>query len=599
MKNLFKVMFLAIFSLAIFSCTVPEAGISTTSNSETSKGTQLSTPANLKIEFDSTSDTIKLSWDHVLLAEKYLVFRAIGSENSPWIQIGDTTENGATPTNYDDLDINRNSTYYYRVMALSYNYENTNLDYKVGNDEVTDYRVGSSDRFIESAYSEVVSVVTSGVTVIDQFTAPVNVRYVRTAEGGIFVKWNEDYLVKAKGGTFTVRLEDSTGTANVGTATIEGLNTFEYSETNANTNYWLNITNIPSGTFRVGVYAKTTGSIASSAITYATDAVTQYAAIATAPNASATDGLFNNKVLVSWNKVDGANAYYVYRSNATTGLYDQIAAVTNVASYNDVYGNVYYEDTTVAENTKYTYKVYAANTVTARVSTFGTATVLVGRAQTDNSNFSLTRIQIGTVGANQVRMSFNKITDAASYEVYRSYNGADSNYVLTTAVQAPPTSPSLVYTFTDTVVAADYPTVTSVSNTIVNHSFTYRVLAKDTNGMVIVVSATSVASYVDLAIPTVSVDKTTNPGRVSWTGVTLSATGSFTIRRLTDVEYNALGVMNNDFATAGALVTTTAFDATSFDDPAWAGLANGTYHYIVKATDGNSVSYGVRAVTKP
>jgi hypothetical protein len=467
------------------------------------------------------------------------------------------------------------------------------------NKDYIDYKVLNSSRIIESPYSAVVSATAGVIKSLDQFTAPQNVRAIQTNEGGLFVKWDYDYYASAKMATkYTVRIEDVTTDGVNDAVTVKGLNVFEFSTTDTTTDNYLNIATIPVGKYRVGVYANSKNSVAASPITYYANTITQYNNFATAPDATADDGLFANNVMISWPIVSGANMYYLYRFNNATGLWDFLKSVSS-AFYNEAYNVVYTTDDTVANNTKYKYRVYAANTVYGRVSQFGATTGLVGKARTDNANFSLARINVGRGGDRKVTMSFSKITGATSYVVYRTHDpSSDQIFKETAAVPEPTTGTSLIYTFVDTITPADYPTPANTSNAPENHNFGYRIVAKDASGNAIAVTPTSVTAYTDLSMGTVNVDKVTNPGRVSWTNIGIvgagtPATGGFRIKRYTSAQYDVASQnWHANFDTSGTEVGNANHQATTFDDAGWGGLTVGNnFYYVVKGYNGNSVSY--------
>ncbi|MBP7554430.1 MAG: hypothetical protein KA885_13470 [Spirochaetes bacterium] len=619
-KSFLSILSIIVLTIGLIGC--QQVPTSDASASLQTIGVQLTAPTNLKAKFYADYDMIRLSWDHVLLAKGYVIFRTQkdatedAAATNPWKQVGYVAENAnvavLTDCFFDDYDLESSSAYYYKILAISYNYNQADLTQirdEINNDYL-DYKVLNSSRIIESPYSVVANATAGVIKSLDQFTAPQNVRVIKTSEGGLFVKWDFDYYANTKMATkYTVRIEDVTTDGVNGTITLDGINVFEFSTAdtvNATDNY-LNIATIPVGKFRVGVYAKGKDSVAASQISYYANTITQYDNFATAPAATAVDGLFANNVMISWPIVSGANMYYLYRLNNATGLWDFLKSVSS-ASYNEAYNVVYTTDDTVSDNTKYNYKVYAANTVYGRVSQFGTATGLVGKSITDNSAFGLARINIGVGGNRTVTMSFSKITDAATYSIYRTYDAVNNKIFkeATNAVLTPPTGTSLLYTFTDVIAPTDYPTALNTSNDPENHLFAYRIVAKDANGNAIAVTAASVTAYTDLSKGTVNVDIVTVPGTctINWTGIGPVGVGSplvggFRIKRFTNTEYGTASLdWNANFDAMGTLVTNASDQATNWNDPDWSGLplAAGDYYYVVKGYNGSSVSYTVSAV---
>lgn len=609
-KSLLLVLSIIVIAIGLIGCQqVPTTDASASSQTI---GVQLTAPANLKAKFYSDYDMIRLSWDHVLLAKGYVIFRTQkdatedAAATNPWKQVAYILEDKAAICSFDDYDLESSIPYYYKVLAISYNYDMadvTQIRDEINNDYL-DYKTLYSSRIIESPYSAVVNATAGVIKSLDQFTAPQNVRVIKTSEGGLFVKWDFDYYANTKMATkYTVRIEDVTTDGVNGTITLDGINVFEFSTAdtvNATDNY-LNIATIPVGKYRVGVYAKSKDSVAASPITYYANTIMQYDNFATAPNATAVDGLFASNVLISWPIVSGANMYYLYRLNNETGLWDYLKSVSS-ASYNEAYNVVYTTDDTVTDNTKYNYKVYAANTVYGRVSQFGTATGLVGKAITDNSTFGLARINIGRGGDRKVTMSFSKVTDATTYVIYRTYDAVNNKIFkeATGAVLTAPTAPSLVYTFVDTIAPTDYPTAANTSNAPENHQFAYRIVAKDASGNTIAVTAASVTAYTDLSIGTVLFN--TGTSVISWNAIGIvgggnPTTGGFRIKRFTNAQYDAASPnWNANFDGMGTLISDENDQSTTFTDAGWAALAPGNYYYVVKGYNGSSVSYTASAV---
>jgi len=113
----------------------------------------------------------------------------------------------------------------------------------------------------------------------------------------------------------------------------------------------------------------------------------------------ASDGQYTNKVAVSWATVDGANAYYVYRSDGS------VAQVYYTA-------DTEFEDNNVSEGVAYTYYVQATNAVCASDMSIGEQGYVLSRPTSFSASDG------GYVG--KVALSWGAVPGAASYELWRS-----------------------------------------------------------------------------------------------------------------------------------------------------------------------------------
>ncbi|MBC7093720.1 hypothetical protein H5T53_06935 [Candidatus Bipolaricaulota bacterium] len=121
---------------------------------------------------------------------------------------------------------------------------------------------------------------------------------------------------------------------------------------------------------------------------------------------AASDGIYSDKVVVSWQAVARADRYRVYRAESEDGSYIEIGQSTTTT----------YQDTTVAVNVTYWYKVKACNA--AGCSDFsapdsgyaqgaGVPSVPTGVAASDGAFL------------NRVRVTWTAAIGATRYEVYR------------------------------------------------------------------------------------------------------------------------------------------------------------------------------------
>ena len=121
--------------------------------------------------------------------------------------------------------------------------------------------------------------------------------------------------------------------------------------------------------------------------------------------------------VVSWETVEGAAKYYIYRSDAEDGSYTKVKSAVSARSY---------EDTAAEECIEYFYKVKAIHKNTAANSAMSEA---VSGSYAPIQGLTL------TLSANedcQAYLKWNAVADAASYKVYRSYRAAEGFKLLST-----------------------------------------------------------------------------------------------------------------------------------------------------------------------
>lgn len=125
---------------------------------------------------------------------------------------------------------------------------------------------------------------------------------------------------------------------------------------------------------------------------------------------SLTPSVTASTVKLSWNKIAGATGYQVYRYNATEKKYEKLTTTRALT----------YTDTGRTAGTKYTYKVRAYAKVDGK-TVYGSFAAL--SATTTPAAPSVKT----AVTASSVKLSWNKVTGAAGYQVYR-YNPSTKAY---------------------------------------------------------------------------------------------------------------------------------------------------------------------------
>lgn len=132
-------------------------------------------------------------------------------------------------------------------------------------------------------------------------------------------------------------------------------------------------------------------------------------------NISATP-LSSNEIYLTWDTVNNAVTYNVYRTNANSSFFTLIDSVnTN-----------YYTDTTATEGSIYYYKIQAAAPgETGPYSSSVSVTALLAKSTLSNP----TNVLLTSSGSNQLYLSWNPVSNANYYNVYRatSYSGTYTN----------------------------------------------------------------------------------------------------------------------------------------------------------------------------
>ncbi len=125
----------------------------------------------------------------------------------------------------------------------------------------------------------------------------------------------------------------------------------------------------------------------------------------------ASDGIYTNKINISWNSVIGAEEYYIDRSTTSTGNYTNI---TNTISTS-------YDDYTAPAGTTYYYKV-RAYCILKGYSASGDFDA--GFAILISTNISAPTNVIASDGvyANRIEIIWSTVSNAEEYHVYRSTN---------------------------------------------------------------------------------------------------------------------------------------------------------------------------------
>ncbi len=112
-----------------------------------------------------------------------------------------------------------------------------------------------------------------------------------------------------------------------------------------------------------------------------------------------------NSVTMSWKKTSGAGYYYVYRSAKADRGYKRIGTTTKTT----------YKDKTVKTGTTYYYKVVAARKVSGKYYTSAYTSYV--KIKPSITKTAVTKI---TAGAGKISLTYQKVSGASGYEIYRA-----------------------------------------------------------------------------------------------------------------------------------------------------------------------------------
>ena len=307
-----------------------------------------------------------LTWNAVSGAAKYEVYRA-HSKDGDYIKYSTVTGTSYTNTSY----IENGNTYYYKVRALK-----------------SDGTAG--------AWSSIVSV-TYRAASTGTLSAP-SVTGGNDSQGRPTLKWNavtgaakyEVYRARSKDGDY-IKYSTVTGTSYTNTSYIENGNTYYYKvralKSDGTAGAWSSIVSV---TYR----AASTGTLSAPSVTGGNDS--------------------QGRPTLKWNAVTGAAKYEVYRARSKDGDYIKYSTVTGTSYTNTSY---------LANGTTYYYKVRALGSD----GTAGPDSTPV--SVTYKAPFGAPLVTGSKDSQGRPALKWDKVTDAAKYEVYRA-RSKDGTYSL-------------------------------------------------------------------------------------------------------------------------------------------------------------------------
>ena len=253
------------------------------------------------------------------------------------------------------------------------------------------------------------------------------------------------------------------------------------------------------------------------------------------PTVSVTNVASTGKIKLTWNKVDGAVKYEVYRATSKNGTYSKLSTVTGTSLTNGpaTVGKIYY------------YKVKAIHSTSSANSAY--SPVVSRTCDLPRPEVSVTNV----ASSGKIKVSWEKIDGATKYEVYRatSKDGTYSKLITTTG--------------------------TSITNTSAKagQAYYYKVRAIHSNSAAN--SAYSEIKYrtCDLARPEITVKRNSNGDpKVTWEKISGATKYQVYVATSKNGTYKLLKTVTGTSLTHGSSV------------------AGKTYYYKVRAVHSNSAA---------
>ena len=164
---------------------------------------------------------------------------------------------------------------------------------------------------------------------------------------------------------------------------------------------------------------------------------------------TATNVASSGKIKLTWDKVNGATAYKVYRATSEKGTYKLMKTTTNLS----------YTNTSATPGTKYFYKIKAVGTKSAADSAYSAVV-----SCTCDLDRPVIKVSLNSKG--NPKVSWGKVDGAVAYEVYRSTSENGSYKLLKTT-----TSTSFTNTSFKAKTTYYYKVIAVSSNTDANSAY--------------------------------------------------------------------------------------------------------------------------------
>ncbi|MBN2159103.1 MAG: hypothetical protein JW807_06890 [Spirochaetes bacterium] len=331
--------------------------------------TKLPAPNNVTATDGTSNDSVTLTWNIVTEAAHYHVYRA-DSDVGPYSLIGDDI----ILASYVDITVTPGTTYYYKVAAVSDIPEEGDLSDSNAGYAVAQPSAPTNLTASKGSKADSVDLTWDTVTGADHYHL-----YRDTDLNGSYAQVGDDII----------------GTS------------YSDSSVTPDTHYYYKITAYDTD------LEGNPNAIAESQKSGAVEGWALAETILPSPSGvSATLGDYTDKVTVSWNSVDDADYYWVYRSGTSDGIYEKISG--------DVYATAF-DDTTVSVGIHYFYKVKAATAT--KESDYSDS--CEGYAMVDPPLDAPSNVQASdATSTDSVAVTWDPVTDATYYRVYRSLTSA-------------------------------------------------------------------------------------------------------------------------------------------------------------------------------
>lgn len=135
---------------------------------------------------------------------------------------------------------------------------------------------------------------------------------------------------------------------------------------------------------------------------------------------------YSSYIKITWNYVNGADSYKVYRSTSANGTYSSLQTTSSTS----------YTDYDASEGTTYYYKVTAINSAgESNKSSYASAKIepQVSKPSTPTGVYATFT---GSAQSPQIKISWNSVEDATSYKVYRATSSSGSYYQVGSATSS-------------------------------------------------------------------------------------------------------------------------------------------------------------------
>ena len=316
----------------------------------------------------STSGKIQLSWNAVYGARKYEVHRSL-TEEGGYTKLLTTTGTSMTNTSAE-----AGKTYYYKIRAI---HENTDAN---------------------SAYTLVKRAC--------DLPQPKNLKAVNVeSTGKIKLSWD------AVNGASKYEVYRSTSKSG------------EYKSISTTASTSMTNTSAEAGTT---YYYKVRAIHADSAANSAFSSIVNRTCDLPRPKVTATNVESSGKIKLTWNAVEGATKYEVYRATSKDGTYKRISTTASTGMTN----------TSAEAGTTYYYKVRAIHSNSSANSAFSS---IVNRT----CDLAQPKVEATNVeSSGKIKLSWKKVSGAVKYEVYRATekNGTYKRISTTTSTSLTNTS---------------------------------------------------------------------------------------------------------------------------------------------------------------